>query len=97
MAIGSSFTTFEGGSAFVQVNYDDVAMEMVSIVYSNNSGKTATVEINQPPNRNDVFTVSPGAGVPAPITQNIPHNRYTYHPDPKGGVAQDFTTRVTFR
>lgn len=97
MAIGSSSTSWENGQAWVQINFDTVALEVVSVVYQNNTGKTATVEITQPPNRNDTFTILPGAGVPTPITQAVPHNRYTYTLNAKNDLAPDFTYSATFK
>lgn len=96
MAVGSSSTTFQNGAAWVQVNYDDVALEMVSVVYQNGTDKRAIVDVVQG-NRTNTFEVLPGAGVPNPITQAIPKNRYTYTLNAKGDLAPDFTYSVAFK
>lgn len=96
MAVGSAFSSFEDNKAWVQVNYDDVALEMISIVYKNETSKRAIVNIVQA-NRNNTFEALPGAGVPNPITQSIPNNRYTYSLNAKGDLSPDFTYSVTFQ
>lgn len=92
MAIVISRSSFMDDLAWVEVHFDNVALEVVSVVYENLADKTAVANISQPPNRNDTFTVPPGTAV---TTQAIPHNRYTYHTTPKG-VAPDFTYVVSF-
>lgn len=79
----------------MQVNYDDAALGMVSVVYQNATDMRAIVSITQG-QKSDTFTVLPQAGVPNPITQSIPHNRYTYTLNAKGDLAPDFVCSVTF-
>lgn len=94
MAIGTSYSGFQDDQAWIQVNFDDVALQVVSVVYQNNTIDRAIVNVVQG-NKNDTFTALPGAGVPTPITQAIPNNRYTYTLGPKG-ILPNFSYTVSF-
>lgn len=96
MAVGSSLSSFQSGQAWVQVNWDDVALDMISVVYQNATQLRAIVEIAEG-NRADTFEVLPGAGMPTPVTQAIPKNRYTYSLNAKGDLAPNFTSTFTFK
>lgn len=93
MAIKTTRSSFLDDQAWFEIAYDDVALQIVSVTYQNQTDKTIVAHVSQPPNRNDTFTVAPNT---PQTTQNVPPNRYTYHIGTRGAVAPDFTYSLEF-